>query len=79
MVIDFLFANPPDLAFSVLGQYWHSGRGPEQSGLDLMQRIQLAAQGITLIFLDEADILDDADGVVRAGLNFEDRSRLGKG
>jgi hypothetical protein len=79
LIIDFLFENPPGLAFSVLGRYWHYERGPEQRAIDLLQRVQMAGQGITLIFLDEDDVIADADSVVRAALNFEDRSELARG
>jgi hypothetical protein len=76
LVIDFLFANPPDLAFSVLGVYWH--RGAVTDARDLMARAQLAGEGITLVFLDEQDIYNDVRHVVGEALQYRDNSRLGR-
>ena len=44
---------------------------------DRMARAQLAGEGITLIFIDEGDILADAERFVRAALRYQDLSFLG--
>ena len=76
MVLDFLFSNPPDLAINVQGTFFHGTA--EQQSLDRIVRAQMAGQGVTLIFIDEADILDDVRRVVGAALRFQDVSRLGR-
>lgn len=75
LIVDFLFNNPPDLAISVLGAFFHL----RTQAADLMQRAQLAGQGITLIFLDENDIYEDVTFVVREALNGVDHSQIGRG
>jgi hypothetical protein len=74
LIVDFMFSNPPNLAFSVMGTYYHYGLGSGIQARDLMQRAQLAGGGTTLIFLDEDDIYEDVNGVVSAGLRYQDRS-----
>lgn len=75
MVLDFLFNDPPDLAINVQGTYFHAGT----QRLDAIVRAQMAGQGITVIFIDEADILEDVRRVVGAALQYRDLSRLGPG
>jgi hypothetical protein len=77
VVIDFLFINPPDLAINVQGTFFHQEQGAAVIARDRMARAQLAGQGITLIFIDEDDILTDADAFVRDALRYIDRSFLG--
>tara|TARA_R110002020_G_scaffold447130_1_gene659464 strand:+ start:443 stop:838 length:396 start_codon:yes stop_codon:yes gene_type:complete len=76
-IIDFLFYNPPNLAVNVQGVYYHYELGAETKARDIMIRESLAGQGITLIFVDEDDLLQDPVGITRAALNYQDRSRLG--
>lgn len=77
LVIDFLI--PPDLAFSVLGIYFHYSLGGSGSqARDLMAREILAQQGIEMIFLDEDDILNDVQSIVDLGLQRIDRSRMAR-
>ena len=76
MVLDFLFSDPPDLAINVQGTFFHGTA--EQQSLDRIVRAQMAGQGVTLIFIDEADILDNVKRVVGAALRFQDLSRLGR-
>lgn len=76
LVVDFFFNNPPDLAFSVLSAYFHYELATQAN--DIMSREILAASGTTLIFIDDTDLEENAVGVVRAGLRFEDRSRLAR-
>jgi len=78
-IIDFLFYNPPNLAVNVQGTYYHYELGSETRARDIMIRESLAGQGITLIFVDEDDLLQDALGITRDALNYQDKSRLGGG
>ncbi len=77
LVVDFWFSNPPGLAFSILSEYYHYELNTNAN--DLLGREILAASGTTLIFIDDLDLEEDALTVVRAGLRFEDRSRLARG
>jgi len=79
VIIDFLFYDPPDLCINVQGVYWHYGLGRDVRARDLMAREQLAGQGITLIFVDEDDILSDVRYVVGEALRYVDHSRLAGG
>ena len=77
VVIDFLFFNPPDLAINVQGTFFHEQQGVVTINRDRIARTQLAGQGITLIFIDEDDILNDPEAFVRDALRYIDRSFLG--
>ena len=74
-VLDFLFENPPGLAINVQGIYYHYEQGSAIQQNDILTQIALASIGITLIFIDEDDVLDDPEFYVRAALNFQDLSR----
>lgn len=77
LVVDFII--PPDLAFSVLGIYFHYSLGGSTSQAnDLMAREILAQQGIIMIFLDEDDILNNVQRLVGEGLERIDRSRMAR-
>jgi hypothetical protein len=78
-IIDFLFINPPDLAVNVQGVYYHYELGAETRARDILAREAMAGQGITLIFVDEDDLIQDPLGVTRDALNYIDKSRLGGG
>jgi len=75
VVLDFLFDDPPDLAINVQGTFFHGGTQRQ----DAIVRAQMAGEGITVIFIDEADILNDVRRVVGAALRYQDLSRLGPG
>ena len=75
-VLDFLFSNPPGLAINVQGEYYHYGLGTAIIARDRLLRAQMAGQGVTLIFIDESDILDNVEYYVGEALNFKDHSRL---
>jgi hypothetical protein len=77
VVLDFLFSNPPDLAVNVQGVYYHYEFGVEARGRDLMARAQMAGQGISLIFIDDDDLLNDPEYYCREALNYKDHSQLG--
>ena len=79
-VVDFFFSNPPDLAISVLGEYFHYILRGGSRAHDLAARAQLAGEGVTLIFIDEADLMgSQAEWFVREALQYRDHSRLGRG
>jgi len=76
-VVDFLFRNPPDLAINVQGNYYHYGMGVETKTRDILTRVQLATQGIILIFIDEDHLEDNPTYYIREALRYRDHSRLG--
>lgn len=78
LVVDFIFNNPPGLAISVAGEYWHFERGVEQRAKDLIAREVLAKQGDTLIFIEEGHALENAEFYVGEALQFRDHSRLSR-
>jgi len=78
-VLDFEFTNPPDLAVNIQGVYYHYEFGVDQKARDVMTRVQMAGQGITLIFIDEDDLLEDPAYYVREALNYRDHSRMARG
>ena len=79
-IVDFWFENPPGLAFSVLGEYFHYQLRGGSRATDLQAREELAVNGTTLIFLDETDLLGPrAEFFVTDGLQFRDHSRLSRG
>jgi len=78
-VIDFLFQEPPDLAVNVQGVYYHYEFGVETKAQDTMARASLAGQNITLVFIDDDDLLSDPRYYCREALNYRDHSRLGGG
>ena len=51
----------------------------EVKGRDVIARQQVAGQGTKLIFIDEDDILTDAEYYCREALRYRDHSRLGGG
>ena len=79
VVLDFLFADPPDLAVNVQGVYYHYEFGVESRARDTMARASLAGQNITLIFIDDDDLMRDPRFYCREALNYKDHSRLGGG
>jgi hypothetical protein len=79
VVIDFLFSNPPDLAVNVQGVYYHYEFGVEAKARDVMARASLAGQNLTLIFIDDDDLMKDPTYYCREALNYRDHSRLGEG
>ena len=78
VVIDFMFHNPPNLAVNVQGVYYHYGKGVIELTRDKIGRAQLAGLGITLIFVDEDDLIRDVEYYVREALIFKDHSRIGR-
>jgi len=78
-VLDFLFTEPPDLAVNVQGVYYHYEFGVEAKARDVMARASLAGQNITLVFIDDDDLMRDPQYYCREALNYRDHSRLGGG
>lgn len=78
LVIDFIFKDPPDLAINIQGEYYHYLQGESTIARDIIARESLAAEGITLIFIDSEDILRDRKFFVREALAFRDHSKLGR-
>ena len=78
-VIDFLFFNPPNLAFSILGEYFHYELSGGSRAADIINSNELSMVGITLIHIDEGDLIEDAKSVVGDALQFKDRSKLIRG
>mgnify|MGYP003680325553 FL=1 len=78
-VIDFMFNEPPDLAVNVQGVYYHYEFGVEAKARDVMARAALAGQNITLVFIDDDDLMRDPEYYCREALNYRDHSRLGGG
>lgn len=79
VVLDFLFTNPPDLAVNVQGVYYHYEFGVEAQARDVMARASMAGQNLTLIFIDDDDLIRDPRYYCREALNYRDHSRLGGG
>ena len=81
-VIDFLFTNPPDLGINVQGVYYHYQKYPdgvETKARDVLARVSLAGQNITLVFIDDDDLLKDPRYYCSEALSYRDHSRLGGG
>jgi hypothetical protein len=78
-VIDFLFTDPPDLAVNVQGVYYHYEFGVEAKARDVIARASMAGQNLTLIFIDDEDLMKDPMYYCREALNYRDHSRLGGG
>jgi len=78
-VIDFMFNEPPDLAVNVQGVYYHYEFGVEAKARDIMARASLAGQNITLVFIDDDDLMRDRMYYCREALRYQDHSRLGGG
>jgi hypothetical protein len=78
-VLDFLFYDPPDLAVNIQGVYYHYQFGIESLARDKIGREQMLGSGITIIFIDEDDLMSDPDYYAQEALNYRDHSRLGPG
>ena len=79
VVLNFVFTNPPDLAVNIQGVYYHYEFGVEVRARDLMARAMMAGDGISLIFIDDDDLMRDPEYYCREALNYRDHSRLGGG
>ena len=79
VVLDFLFTEPPDLAVNVQGVDYHYEFGVEARARDMMARASLAGQNITLVFIDDDDLMRDRMYYCREALRYQDHSRLGGG
>ena len=79
IILDFVFTNPPDLAVNIQGTYYHYEMGVEVRARDTMARAMMAGQGVSLIFIDDDDLIRDPMFYCREALNYRDHSRLGGG
>jgi hypothetical protein len=79
LVLDFVFANPAGLAINVQGVYYHYEKGAGEIQRSVLARELFAAQGGTLIFIDDDALAQNPRFLVREALAFRDRSRLGTG
>ena len=81
-IIDFMFTNPPDLGINVQGVYYHYTKysgGVESKARDVLARASMAGENITLVFIDDNDLMRDPVYYCREALNYRDHSRLGGG
>jgi hypothetical protein len=76
---DFVFNDPPGLAFMVQGMFLHYEQGADQKARDLMARATLAARGIKVIFIDDSHILENVHYYVGEGLQGRDHSKIARG
>ena len=72
-VIDFYIPSL-NMGINVASLYWHYSR-PSARLADELQREQLEAQGIQMIFIDEEDIYRNANYYVKEALELRDHSR----
>ena len=79
IILDLLFTNPPNLAVNVQGVYYHYEFGVEAKARDVMARASLAGQNLTLVFIDDDDLMADPTYYCREALAYRDHSRLGGG
>ena len=81
-IIDFMFTNPPDLGINVQRVYYHYQKYPggvESKARDVLARASMAGENITLIFIDDDDLMRDPRYYCREALSYRDHSRLGGG
>ena len=76
--VSFSFENPPNLAVSIQSVYYENNNGLDTRSRDIFSREALAGMGITLVFVDEEDLEQDAVGITREALDYKDSSRLGR-
>uniref|UniRef100_A0A6M3IJ02 DUF559 domain-containing protein n=1 Tax=viral metagenome TaxID=1070528 RepID=A0A6M3IJ02_9ZZZZ len=76
-VADFLITDL-NLVLNVQSLYWHYGR-PEARLADRIQKEQLEAMGLTVIYLDEDDLLRNARWYVEQALMGNDFSQVNQG
>jgi hypothetical protein len=77
-VLDFLVV--PNIGINVQGVYFHYEQGAGKLAFDRQQAVHLAVKGITLIFIDEDALVNDATGsaaidLVKSALQGIDKSR----
>ncbi len=77
LVLDFWIPSL-GVALPISGEYWHYERAG-QVARDLIQRQQLESSGITAVFIDEDDAMQNADFFVSDALRGIDHSKLTRG
>lgn len=73
--VDFLLPRE-QLGFEVQGELWHYGLGTAKIEQDALRGALWKGQGLTVIFLDDADVLKNPIFYVREGLAHRDHSKL---
>lgn len=73
-VVDFLIPSL-SLVINIQSFFWHYGN-PDRIAQDRMQQLALEGQGITVIYIDEEDVLRNARYYVEEALQFRDHSRM---
>lgn len=74
-VIDFLFYDPPNLGVNIQSTYYHY-REVSQRVKGAMQRAQLEAYGIKMIYIDEEDALKAPRYFVMEAMAGRDHSQM---
>jgi hypothetical protein len=74
MEIDFLFSNPPDLAMQVQEGFYTHHSGIETRSRDILNKAQLAGNGVTLIMLEHDKLIQDPDWLISEALQYRDHS-----
>ena len=64
-----------NLSIQIQGEYWHYGSSGQMAQAQL-QRIELEGRGITMIYIDESDILRNPIWYVKQALAGRDFSRM---
>ena len=72
--VNFIFHDPPDLAFQVQESFYNHHSGLETRGRDILARAQLAGSGVRLIFLDYDKLTQDPDWLIEEALRYHDHS-----
>lgn len=76
LVIDFLLPTMvPPMALQVQGEYWHYSTG-EQRMHDQQSKAQLEARGYQVIMVDESDVNERLDYILRLAMQGIDLSRM---
>jgi len=73
----FNFISPPDLAVNVVGMMHSYESGTDGDSVGMLSKQQLLGRGAHLIFIENADLQQDADYYVNEALRYRDHSRMG--
>jgi len=74
-VVDFLIPSL-NLALQIQGLYWHYQRSSTQKARDAISRASLEGMGLTVIYLDEDDLMRNPNFYVKEALEMRDYSKL---
>jgi len=76
-VIDFLMYHPPDLAINVTSKYFHYTTSIQKAN-EALQRAALESLGLTVVYIDEDDVLRNPIYYVKEALRGRDHSPFSK-